>query len=158
LIAKKANSEAFIANYEAEEKMKQAEKSLQDEKVAEKKLMIAKLEADVKEFKNEEEKAAKQVEEKIKKETGTIVTKTTVEEDPRMKKFEEGLAEDAKKEEEKEEKLEAKEKKLAANENPGIKASKLAEAAFDEAEDKYKEERTLMEKVKAEEEAKALAL
>jgi hypothetical protein len=28
LIAKKASSEAFIANYDAEEKMKQAEKSL----------------------------------------------------------------------------------------------------------------------------------
>lgn len=43
--------------------MKQAEKSLVDEKVAEKKLMIATLEADVKEFKKEEEKVAKQVEE-----------------------------------------------------------------------------------------------
>jgi len=75
-----------------------------------------------------------------------------------MKKFEEGLAEDARKEEEKEEKLEAKARKLAANVNPGIKASKLAEEQFDEAEDKYKEERALMEKIKAEEEAKAVAL
>jgi hypothetical protein len=42
-------------------------------------------------FKEEEEKAAKLVEEKIKKETGTRIAKTSVEEDPRMIKFEEGL-------------------------------------------------------------------
>lgn len=40
--------------------------------------------------------------------------------------------------------------KMEANVNPGIKATKIAEAAFDEAEDKYKEERALFEKKKAE--------
>lgn len=72
MIAKKADSEAFIANYDAEEKMKQAEKSLQEEKVAEKKLMIAKLEADVQEFKDEEEKAAKHTDELLKDKGKTV--------------------------------------------------------------------------------------
>jgi hypothetical protein len=108
--------------------MKQAEASVQEEKVAEKKLLIAKLDADVNEFKKEEEKAAKLVEEKIKKESGTRIAKTSVEEDPRMKKFEEGLKEMEKVEEEKEQKEEKKKadmEKFAKNQ--GIKATEVAE-------------------------------
>jgi hypothetical protein len=78
-------------------------------------LKVAKLEAEVEAFKQEEEKALGLVVEKIKEQKK--VTPLPMEADPRIAKFEEGLKEMAKKEEIKEAKAEAKARKLDENPN-----------------------------------------
>ena len=78
-------------------------------------MKVAKLEAEVEAFKQEEEKALGLVVEKIKEQKK--VTPLPMEADPRIAKFEEGLKEMAKKEEIKEAKAEAKARKLDENPN-----------------------------------------
>jgi len=78
-------------------------------------LKVAKLEAEVEAFKQEEEKALGLVVEKIKEQKK--VTPLPMEADPRIAKFEEGLKEMAKKEDIKEAKAEAKARKLDENPN-----------------------------------------
>lgn len=78
-------------------------------------MKVAKLEAEVEAFKQEEEKALGLVVEKIKEQKK--VTPLPMEADPRIAKFEEGLKEMAKKEDIKEAKAEAKARKLDENPN-----------------------------------------
>jgi len=78
-------------------------------------LKVAKLEAEVEAFKQEEEKALGLVVEKIKEQKK--VTPLPMEADPRIAKFEEGLKEMAKKEDIAEAKAEAKARKLDENPN-----------------------------------------
>jgi len=95
--------------------------------------MVAKLEADVKKVKDDENKAALDVSESIKKVNAEAEPKVaTVEEDPRKKAFDEGIKEMAKKEEEKEKKEEAKAEALKLNANPGIKAAADKQKKFDD--------------------------
>jgi len=158
ILAKKTNSEAFIAKYNLDVKMDAAEKSVDESKIAEKKLKVATLEADVKKVKDAEYKAGIEVSESIKKENAKTEAKTTVPEDPKMAAFNEGIKEMAKKEEEKEEQEEFKKEALKLNANPGIKASEERVAHFDDVVDKYKEERAAFEAKKAEKLAAEKAL
>ena len=120
IIAEKAASEQFLAKREVQQKEEQAAESLEEVKKAEKKLKVAKLEADVEAFKKEEEKALGLVVEKIKEQKKT--NPMPMEANPNIAKFEEGLKEMAKKEEIAEAKAEAKKRKLDENPNQAIKA------------------------------------
>ena len=97
IIAEKAAAEQFLAKREVQQKEDQAAESLEEVKKAEKKLKVAKLEADVEAFKKEEEKALGLVVEKIKEQKK--ITPLPMEPNPNIAKFEEGLKEMAKKEE-----------------------------------------------------------
>jgi len=74
--------------------------------------LVAKLDADVKKVKDEEDKVKVEISEKIDQDNAKEIKHSKAPEDPRMKAFDEGVKKMAAEEEEKEEKLEAKKKSI----------------------------------------------